>query len=84
MKSMVIDVNGMEYVSDVIHLMGNRGGFVLFSWFFHDWQMGHSCTYSVMSFFRAGHQKSLAMAHVVLEIPGCSVCPHTRIIQLPS
>ena len=31
MKSIAMDVNGMEYVSDEI---GNRGGFGWFGWFF--------------------------------------------------
>ena len=31
MKSIAMDVNGVEYVSDGI---GNGGGFGLFSWFF--------------------------------------------------
>ena len=51
--------------------MGNMGGFVLFGWFFLDWHMGHPLTYSVTSFFMAGHQKSFVIAHVVFEIPGC-------------
>ena len=55
-------------MSDVI---GNGGGFVLFGWFFLDWHVVQPLTYSVTSFFIAGHQKSFAMAHVVFEILGC-------------
>ena len=51
--------------------MGKRGGCALFGWFFHDWQMVHPFTYSVMSFLRAGHQKSHMIAQAVFEIPGC-------------
>ena len=51
--------------------IGNRGGFVLFGWFFLDWHVVHPLMYSVTSFFMAGHQKSFAIVHVVFEIPGC-------------
>ena len=68
MKSIAMDVKGVEYMSDE---MGNREGLVLFGWFFFAWHSVHPFMYSVMSFFMDGHQKSLVIAHVVLEIPGC-------------
>ena len=85
MKSMAIYVKGVEYISEG---MGNGCGFGLFSWFFLDWQVVHPCMYSVTSFFRFGHQKSLFIAQVVLEIPGwlavreswyCKITPLFRL-----
>ena len=68
MKSMAMDMNGVEYISDE---MGNSGGLGLFGWFFLAWHLVHPFMYSVMSFFMDGHQTSHPIAHVVLEIPGC-------------
>ena len=68
MKSMAMDVKGLEYLSDG---MGYRGGLGLFGWFFLVWHRVQPLTYSVTSFFMAGHQNSHAIAHVVFEIPGC-------------
>ena len=44
---------------------------VLFAWFLFAWHSVHPLMYLVTSFFMDGHQKSRAIAHVVLEIPGC-------------
>ena len=63
-----MDVNGVSYVSEVI---GNGGGLGLFGWFFFVWHSVQPFTYSVTSFFMAGHQKSRAIAQIVFEIPGC-------------
>ena len=68
MKSMAMDVNGMEYILDKI---GNGGGLGLFGWFFFAWHLVHPFMYLVTSFFMDGHQISRVIAHVVLEIPGC-------------